>query len=303
MSIATEIQRIAGNVSAAFTAVRGKGGTVSQANSDHLAAAIGTIPEPVTEAIAVTANGTYYPRSGIDGFDEVEVDVPDTPLPPLTNPATAGDIILHKEAIDGQGSKLTGTLDPLEDAELDPDSPPEIANGVLAIELVHGQDFVKELTYSVPDALPENIVSGKDILGVAGTAKKITVRSGTVTINSDTISISIPETSSLPKAFMCKATDFETLKTKASETLKPIYAVSMLTINDDYLKAQSAIARCPETSESLSAGLSLGLNAGINNTGKLHINAYGTPGSFIEGTYTWKVYDWEEKKEEDEDEI
>lgn len=138
MSIATEIQRIKTAIANAYTAVSGKGGTVPQsAVVGNLATAIGSIPT-------------------------------ETPLPTLTNPAAADDIILHKEAIDGQGAKLTGTLDPLEDAELDPDSPPEIVSGELEIELVHGQDFVKELTYSVPDAVPENIVSGKTILGVTG---------------------------------------------------------------------------------------------------------------------------------------
>lgn len=139
MSVATEIQRIKTAIANAYTAVSGKGGTVPQsAVVGNLATAIGTI-----------STGT--------------------PLPTLTTPAAAGDILLHKEAIDGQGAKLTGTLDPLEDAELDPDSPPEIASGVLEIELVHGQISVLELTYPVPDAIPENIVAGKTILGVTGT--------------------------------------------------------------------------------------------------------------------------------------
>lgn len=156
MSVATEIQRIKTAIANAYTAVSGKGGTVPQsAVVGNLATAIGTI-----------STGT--------------------PLPTLTTPAAAGDILLHKEAIDGQGAKLTGTLDPLEDAELDPDSPPEIVSGVLEIELVHGQDFLKELTYSVPDALPENIVAGKTILGVTGTyegggAETITIVSPTTT--------------------------------------------------------------------------------------------------------------------------
>ena len=163
MSVATEIQRIKTAIANAYTAVSGKGGTVPQsAVVGNLATAIGTI-----------STGT--------------------PLPTLTDPAAAGDILLHKEAIDGQGAKLTGTLDPLEDAELDPDSPPEIVSGELEIELVHGQDFVKELTYSVPDAVPENIIAGKTILGVAGTARKITVISNkTYTPSTDTDSITIP---------------------------------------------------------------------------------------------------------------
>lgn len=37
---------------------------------------------PVLETLTVTANGTYTPEEGVDGFDEVEVNVP-TPTPSL----------------------------------------------------------------------------------------------------------------------------------------------------------------------------------------------------------------------------
>lgn len=48
MSIASEIARITQNVSDAFSAVEQMGGTVAQANSDHLAEAIYTIPTVTT---------------------------------------------------------------------------------------------------------------------------------------------------------------------------------------------------------------------------------------------------------------
>lgn len=301
MSIATEIQRIAGNVSAAFTAVRSKGGTVSQENSDHLATAIGTIPDPVTEAITVTANGTYHPRSGFDGFDEVEVDVPDTPLPTLTDPAAAGDILLHKEAIDGQGAKLTGSLDPLEDAELDPDSPPEIANGVLAIELVHGQTSVKELTCSVPDALPENIVSGKTILGVDGEAKKLTViRNDPNYPYKPTSALriaSLQGMDSMPKAFLMRARNFLSLRESATETVKPIYAVNFCNVKDAYATGTTASANTIDaTTDETANTKAKGLAAYISNTLRISFpEESGNNCFFIEGEeYDWKAYFWED---------
>lgn len=138
MSVATEIQRIKTAIANAYTAVSGKGGTVPQsAVVGNLATAIGTI-----------STGT--------------------PLPPLTDPAAAGDILAGKEAIDGNGDKLTGSL--VIANTLDLTETPTITNGVLSVGVESSkEEGTKAFTVSVPDALPENIVSGKTILGVTGT--------------------------------------------------------------------------------------------------------------------------------------
>lgn len=138
MSVATEIQRIKTAIANAYTAVSGKGGTVPQsAVVGNLATAIGTI-----------STGT--------------------PLPTLTNPAAAGDILLHKEAIDGQGSKLTGTLEICDSISVDEVYQP--SQGVASMQVASTKDgSMKVITWQEPDALPENIVAGKEILGVTGT--------------------------------------------------------------------------------------------------------------------------------------
>lgn len=155
MSVATEIQRIKTAIANAYTAVSGKGGTVPQsAVVGNLATAIGTI-----------STGT--------------------PLPTLTTPAAAGDILSGKEAIDGQGSKLTGTLNICDSISVDEVYPP--SQGVASMQVTSTKDdSVKVITWQEPDALPENIVAGKEILGVTGTyegggAETITIVSPTTT--------------------------------------------------------------------------------------------------------------------------
>lgn len=64
MSISDEISRLSGNISDSFGAVEDMGGTVPQnTNSDNLAAAIRSIPQPDTvtpESIAIVANGNTH---------------------------------------------------------------------------------------------------------------------------------------------------------------------------------------------------------------------------------------------------
>ena len=82
MSIETELQERIGRLTTAFTAantaITGKGGTAAD-DITGLASAIGTI------------------QTGV-------------PLPQLTDPAAADDILAGKEAIDGNGNKISGSL-------------------------------------------------------------------------------------------------------------------------------------------------------------------------------------------------
>lgn len=108
-----------------------------------------------------------------------------TPLPTLTTPAAAGDILSGKEAIDGQGSKLTGRLNICDSISVDEVYTP--SQGVASMQVTSTKDdSAKVITWQEPDALPENIVAGKTILGVTGTyegggAETITIVSPTTT--------------------------------------------------------------------------------------------------------------------------
>ena len=290
MSIASQIGRIAGNVSAAFTAVRGKGGTVSQTNSDHLATAIGTIPDPVTEAITVTANGTYHPGPGIDGFDEVEVDVPDTPLPTLTSPAAAADILAGKEAIDGDGDKLTGSLVIANTLSLAED--PTVTNGVLSVEVESSKETgTKTFTVLVPDALPENIVSGKNILGVEGTAKKVTITGDYIPASgAEALFIHLSGLDTMPKAVYAIARS--DVREFATEEIKPIYAASAMAYGTDQTVPTAGFA-CYNSSDDLSPSLRLAGRFSQAGDG-YNFSSAGTNAKFAPVTYDWVAYYWED---------
>lgn len=62
MSISSEISRINGNISASYTKINAKGGTLpATQNSANLPAAIESIPTGITPSgtITLNANGTY----------------------------------------------------------------------------------------------------------------------------------------------------------------------------------------------------------------------------------------------------
>lgn len=89
-------------------------------------------------------------------------------LPQLTEPAAAGDILSGKEALNGQGSKLTGTLNICDSISVDEVYPP--SEGVASMQVTSTKDdSAKVITWQEPDVLPENIVAGKTILCVTGT--------------------------------------------------------------------------------------------------------------------------------------
>lgn len=92
-------------------------------------------------------------------------------LPELDNPAASGDILADKEAIDGNGSKLTGTLEICDSLELD-----EVAGsqGAIEFDVVSSKDgSSKAFQITDEDFREENIKSGVDIFGVEGTLNYI----------------------------------------------------------------------------------------------------------------------------------
>lgn len=107
MSISSEIQRISGNVSDAYTAANAKGATmpVSQ-NSDNLASTIATIPTGTTPTGTknITSNGVY----DVTDFANADVQVPTTAPAHYIELNVSSNIITGKSANNINLSNIDG---------------------------------------------------------------------------------------------------------------------------------------------------------------------------------------------------
>lgn len=201
MSIQSEINRITANIASAYVAAAEKEAEIpEQQNSENLAATIlsipsgidtsdatasasdilsgktayvdgekvtGTlsIPEPMIEELSVTENGTYTAPDGVDGYSPVVVNVP---VPDgYVQPSGVYRIIDN------------GTFDVAEFAEVNvmvPQPSPRLQSKTVTPN-ANGQTVTPDSGYgglsSVvvngdANLVPENIVSGTSIFGVAG---------------------------------------------------------------------------------------------------------------------------------------
>lgn len=123
---------------------------------------------------AITAKGGTGDADTLHGLtDAIEAIPSGGDLPVLTRPAAAGDILAGKEAVSGSGSKLTGTLHVCSTVAIDTDDqPPYVSGGMAYAPVKSSADYSGGVvSWSEPDAIAANIIAGKTILGVTGTAE------------------------------------------------------------------------------------------------------------------------------------
>lgn len=123
---------------------------------------------------AITAKGGTGDADTLHGLtDAIEAIPSGGDLPVLTRPAAAGDILAGKEAVSGSGSKLTGTLHVCSTVAIDTDEQyPYVSGGMAYAPVKSSADYSGGVvSWSEPDALAANIIAGKTILGVTGTAE------------------------------------------------------------------------------------------------------------------------------------
>lgn len=149
------------------------------------------------------------------------------------------------------------------------------------------------VSWEEPDCTSQNIVEGKSILGVSGTAKKCTKKTGTVTLAASTANIDIPELTSLPKALVLTADSFDAIRVFAEADEKPVYLVSVAPVPDTKISAPATAMNCVNTPSDTTADVRIAGLAGVRQNA-VRVSAAGTSAKFEPGTYHWTAYEWED---------
>lgn len=195
MSIQSEINRLTQNISAAFTAVGNKGGTVpSSKTSGNLATAINSIPEatdPVLQSKTVTpstSKQTVTPDSGYDGLSSVTVNAMTTATQATPSISVNTSGLITASATQTAGYVTAGTKSATK--QLTTQAAQTITPGTSDKTIASGRYLTGTQTVKGDSNLvAENIKSGVEIFGVTGTHKGgTTVQTKTGTFTSGTSS-------------------------------------------------------------------------------------------------------------------
>ena len=149
------------------------------------------------EAIKDSSNAAVTARGGtaagdLSGLPDAIASIPSGgELPELTTPAEVGHVLAGKEYIDGNGDKKSGTL-VVCDTVYEVETLPYPGTG-LTVELESSADGSnKTMTLPEPNLAAENIVQGKSIFGVSGTAKTVEILTADITPVKDVATLTIP---------------------------------------------------------------------------------------------------------------
>ena len=206
-------------------------------------------------------------------------------LPELDNPASTGDVLKDKDYINGDGDKKSGTLI-ITDTVQDDGYFGNNGYGV-SVNLVSVLDrSTKILMLPEPNLKSENIVSGVDIFGVPGTARKLRVETGAITPAEDVIDITIPAPFDGYCALLLSAADRTALEAKGGNST---YSVRVMKAMYDNIGAIGVVNRYNGSTYSVATTFPVEDENGniqiINSSGR-----YFRAGI----TYNYYVYYWED---------
>ena len=229
MSIQSEINRLTQNISAAFTAVGNKGGTVpSSKTSGNLATAINSIPEatdPVLQSKTVspsTSKQTVTPDSGYDGLSSVTVNAMTTATQATPDISVSSSGLITASATQTEGYVSAGTKSATK--QLTTQAAQTITPGTSNKTIPSGQ-YLTGIQTILGDAnlVAGNIKKGISIFNVLGTLEATSgvggssnMRTGTFTVSSKitspyTFSHDLGVTPDFAFVFMEDNVDFRTL--------------------------------------------------------------------------------------------
>lgn len=210
-------------------------------------------------------------------------------LPVLTRPAEVGHVVAGREYINAAGNKQTGTMVVCDSVGVS-EAFGEAGVG-LHVEIESTVDgSIGVLTLPEQNISSDNIKSGVNIFGIAGNAKTLRVKTGTITPAEDTLSLTIPEQRDGARGIVVFADNQTALESKGADSIYSFRAIIAHARNET-TDIIGTMIRYTGASYSYTM-------TGVAKSESGEVNIVGSTGRYFRAgiVYRYYVYYWEDNE-------